>query len=139
MSPIFHDDVFKFIRILKNGALISGPYSEWFRKECLDLFVKFLLPEFISHGLCKMNKQIELLLNKTAIYYRWYNYDLFRLNRKCFLHLQQCHLKYNFESFRFEFDESWNVGNTGGIRWKIVTYCGPCSPVSGQSVYYLLG
>ena len=67
----FNNDVFKFIRILKNGAMVSGPYSGVFRRQCLeqafDLFVNVLLPEFIAHGLSKMDKQIELLLDTTAI------------------------------------------------------------------------
>ena len=51
--------------------MVSGPSSGVFRRQCLeqafDLFVNVLLPEFIAHGLSKMDKQIELLLDTTAI------------------------------------------------------------------------
>jgi len=66
-----NEHVFKFIRLLKNGAMVSGPYSAGFRRQCLeqafDYFVKFLLPEFIARGLSKMDKQMELLLDTTPI------------------------------------------------------------------------
>jgi hypothetical protein len=70
-----NDYVQKFIRILKNGAMVSGPYSGQFRQQCLHkaliLFTKDLLPLFIAHGLSKMNKQMELLVDTNPIEDMW--------------------------------------------------------------------